>query len=203
MSGDPVSPLGDVHVVERGAVRPAAKNPRRIPKRAVEVVAESLREFGWQQPLVVDKDYTLVVGHTRMKAAELLGLRHVPVVIADGLTADQVKAYRIADNRTHDFTSWDFPELVTQLDELADEFSDVLALADWQAIVADFEQGAHDIEVSDDVTANVMRGFEVVVVFKNEAVALAAQQAIIDMDGVIDIRHKFNPSAADAAGNDS
>ncbi|CPR79350.1 ParB N-terminal domain-containing protein [Mycobacteroides abscessus] len=200
---DTVSPLGEVQLVQVDAVRPAAKNPRKISQRAVEVVAESLREFGWQQPLVVDKDYTLIVGHTRLRAAKLLGIKHVPVVVADGLTPEQVKAYRIADNRTGDFTTWDFPELVQQLDELAADFSDVLALADWQAIVQDFEEGSHDVEVSSDVAANTLRGFEIVVVFKDEERAIRAQQQIIDMDGVIDIRHKFNPGNGDSAGNDS
>lgn len=68
---------------EIGRVRPYEKNPRIIPEEAVERVAASIREFGFQQPIVVDKDGVIIVGHTRLKAAEKLGLEKVPVVVLD------------------------------------------------------------------------------------------------------------------------
>ena len=102
-------------------------------------MAKSLSRFGWQQPIVVDEANVILAGHTRYLAAKQLGLNEVPVVVAAGLTPEEAKAYRIADNRTGDFTSWDFPELVDQLEELSGGFSTELALADWKGIVGEFE----------------------------------------------------------------
>src|SRR5205823_11608904 len=82
---------------------PYSRNPRKIPAKAIEHCAESIKTFGWQQPLVVDADMVLAAGHTRHQAARSLGLKMVPVVVAD-LTADEARAYRIADNRTHDYS---------------------------------------------------------------------------------------------------
>jgi ParB-like chromosome segregation protein Spo0J len=184
-----VSDLAVVVKVPIGKVKPYEKNPRRIPDRAVEITAESLKRFGWQQPLVVDRDYVLVVGHVRFQAAKSLGLKHVPVVVADQLTQDEIDAYRIADNRTHDYTTWDYPELVDALDALAEEFSDVLGLADWAGIVDDFDD-LYGIDVPDDVQADAEGGFAVVVVFVDKGRAESAQQQLIDLDGVIDVRYK-------------
>lgn len=80
-------------------IRPYEKNPRKN-EAAVEPVAESLKEFGWQQPIVVDADGVIIAGHTRWKAAQRLGMKTAPVVIASGLSPEQVKAYRLADNKS-------------------------------------------------------------------------------------------------------
>lgn len=135
----PPAPLGAIEIVPIGAVCPYERNPRQIPQRAVTQCAESIREFGWQQPIVVDKDMVILAGHTRFKAAQALRLQHVPVTIAAELTSEQARAFRIADNRTHDYASWDFPLLITELDGLDADFSGVLDLADWKAIVSEFE----------------------------------------------------------------
>jgi hypothetical protein len=184
-----VSDLATAIKAPIGKVKPFEKNPRRIPDRAVEITAESLKRFGWQQPLVVDRDYVLVVGHVRLRAAKLLGLKHVPVIVADELTADEIDAYRIADNRTHDYTTWDYPELVDALDDLAGEYDDVLGLADWQGIISNFDD-LYAIDVPDDVRADAEGGFGVVVVFEDKSRAESAQQQLIDLDGVIDVRYK-------------
>ena len=86
-------------------VKPYEKNPRAINDKAIGKVAASIKEFGFQQPIVVDRDGVIIVGHTRRKAAELLGLSHVPVVVAD-LPEAKARAYRLADNRTAQETSW-------------------------------------------------------------------------------------------------
>jgi hypothetical protein len=184
-----VSDLEAVVKVPISKVRPFEKNPRRIPERAVEITAESLKRFGWKQPLVVDKDFVLVVGHVRLRAAKSLGLKHVPVIVADQLTEDEAAAYRIADNRTADYTSWDYPELVDALDDLAADFSDVLGLADWEGIVSNFDD-LSAIDVPDDVRADAEGGFGVVVVFEDKSRAESAQQQLIELDGVIDVRYK-------------
>lgn len=84
-------------------IRPYENNPRRNDE-AVQYVAESIKTFGWKQPIVIDKDGVIIVGHTRYKAAQSLGIEKVPCLIADDLTPEQVKAYRIADNKVSDFS---------------------------------------------------------------------------------------------------
>lgn len=98
-------------------VKPYEKNPRRNDD-AVDAVAASIKEFGFQQPIVVDKDGVIIAGHTRYKAAKKLGLQTVPVVVADKLTDEQVRAYRLADNKTGELAGWDFSLLEVELSEL-------------------------------------------------------------------------------------
>ena len=80
-------------------VKPYEKNARVISPKAVEKVAASIREFGWRQPIVVDSEAVIVVGHVRLLAAQYLRLTHVPVHVASNLSPAQIKAYRLADNR--------------------------------------------------------------------------------------------------------
>ena len=98
-------------------VRPYEKNPR-VNDMAVEAVARSIREFGFRQPIVVDANGVIVVGHTRWKAAAKLGLERVPVHVAGELTPAQARAYRIADNKTADLAQWDLELLPGELGEL-------------------------------------------------------------------------------------
>ena len=102
-----------------GDVTPYEKNPRNNDD-AVESTANSIKEFGWQQPIVVDKDNIVIVGHTRLKAAKKLGLKTVPVLVADKLTEEQVKAYRLADNKTGELADWDFELLDEELSGITD-----------------------------------------------------------------------------------
>jgi DNA modification methylase len=99
-------------------VIPYARNAREIPQAAIDKVAESIKEFGWRQPIVVDRESVIVAGHTRLLAARKLGLSAVPVHVADNLTAAQIKAYRLMDNRSHQETTWDMELLATELGEL-------------------------------------------------------------------------------------
>ena len=100
-------------------IKPYENNPRNNDS-AVDAVAASIREFGWQQPIVVDKDGVIIAGHTRYKAARKLGLTEVPVVVAENLTDEQVRAYRLADNKTGELSGWDFSVLEEELDGLAE-----------------------------------------------------------------------------------
>lgn len=100
-------------------IRPYEKNPRKNDD-AVDKVAESIREFGFRQPIVVDKAGVIIAGHTRYRAAKKLGLQTVPVVVASDLTEEQVKAYRLADNKTAEFSGWDFDLLNQELFEIND-----------------------------------------------------------------------------------
>lgn len=114
-------------------------NPRIIPPRAIDIVAASIDRFGWQQPIVTTTNGEIIAGHTRYRAAKQLGHTTVPVHVADNLTDEEVRAYRIADNRSGDFASWDIPRLVDELDQLDGSFNDELALEDWDQIMADYE----------------------------------------------------------------
>src|SRR5215470_10907882 len=95
------------------------KNPR-LNDQAVEAVVASIQEFGFRQPIVVDEEGIIVVGHTRYLAALKLGLKKVPVHVAAGLTPAQIKAYRIADNKTADLSDWDYDLLAKELADLQD-----------------------------------------------------------------------------------
>lgn len=98
-------------------VKPYDKNPRNNDD-AVEATANSIKEFGWQQPIVVDKDGVIIVGHTRLKAAKKLNMDQVPVTVAENLTDEQVKAYRLADNKTGELADWESKMLNEELDEI-------------------------------------------------------------------------------------
>lgn len=101
--------LSDIHPYEH--------NPR-INDDAVKAVANSIREFGFRQPIVVDADHVIICGHTRWKAAQKLGLDEAPVHIARDLTPEQIKAYRIADNKTAELAEWDYSLLPLEIGDL-------------------------------------------------------------------------------------
>jgi len=96
---------------------PYENNPR-VNGYAVKKVMESIKEFGFKNPIIVDKDNVIVAGHTRREASILLGLESVPYIVADDLTEDQVKAYRIADNKLAELSTWDEELLKVELGEL-------------------------------------------------------------------------------------
>lgn len=139
-------------------VRPYEKNPRRNDK-AVQAVAESIREFGFRQPIVVDSGGVIVVGHTRYKAALKLGLKTVPVHVAADLTPQQARAYRLADNRTAENAEWDVDLLPIELGELRDGgfdlklagFSDKELAEYLREFDTDLEDGNADADAADTV----------------------------------------------------
>jgi DNA modification methylase len=98
-------------------IKPYENNPR-FNDAAVDAVAKSIQEFGFRQPIVVDEDYVIIVGHTRYKAALKLGMKRVPVHVAKGLTPAQARAYRLADNQTATMSTWDEERLPLELAEL-------------------------------------------------------------------------------------
>lgn len=108
-----------IEQIELKKIKPYFNNPRKISIDAVEKVKKSIEEFGFQQPIVVDKDMVIIVGHTRYKASKLLNLEKVPTVIAD-IPKDKVKSYRIADNRTNESSEWDLPLLNKEFLDLLD-----------------------------------------------------------------------------------
>jgi len=97
-------------------VIPYDNNPRRIPQSAIDAVAESIRRYGWQQPIVVDPQMVIIVGHTRRLAAMQLGHTEVPILVTD-LPEAKAREYRLVDNRTGEMTGWDHDALVMELRE--------------------------------------------------------------------------------------
>lgn len=100
-------------------LKPYPQNAKKHPAEQVEHIANSIREFGFQQPIVVDKDNVVVIGHGRLLAAKKLNMDSVPCVRADDLTEQQIKALRIADNKTNE-SSWDFSLLDSELENIFD-----------------------------------------------------------------------------------
>lgn len=98
------------------------KNPRKNDK-AVDAVAESIRQYGFLVPLVISKEYEIIAGHTRYKAARKLGLAKVPCVIADELTEEQIKAFRLVDNKVGELAEWDVDLLPLELADIAQDLS--------------------------------------------------------------------------------
>ena len=96
---------------------PYARNPRHN-ENAVAAVAASIQEFGFKVPIVIDRDNVIVAGHTRMKAAKQLGFKYVPCIVADDLTPDQIKAFRLADNKTAELAEWDLDLLDMELGDI-------------------------------------------------------------------------------------
>ncbi len=115
--------LMDVRDMPIDDVIPYHRNPRK--RAAVEKVANLIAEYGWRQPIVADENNIVIVGHTRLAAAHLLGLKIVPVEDGSDLSPVQVKGYRIADNRVHEDGSWDDEMLVLEMGELSEEGFDM------------------------------------------------------------------------------
>lgn len=98
-------------------IKPYENNPRNN-EYAVEKVVNSIKEFGFNNPITVDKDYVIVTGHTRYEASKILDLKQVPCLILKDLTEEEIKGYRLADNKTGEFSAWEFDKLTKELAEI-------------------------------------------------------------------------------------
>ena len=107
----------EIKMLKLKDLKPYEKNPR-FNDEAVEYVANSIKEFGFKVPIVVDKNNVIVAGHTRYKASDLLDIKEVPCIIADDLTEEQIKAFRLADNKVSEKASWDFNLLENELNDI-------------------------------------------------------------------------------------
>ena len=154
--------------IERVTAYP--RNARVIPPSAISKCAASLKEFGWRQPIVVDAKGVIVAGHVRLLAAQNLKLPQVPVHVASDLTPAQLRAYRLADNRTHDETGWDMQLVGLEMADLA-QFDYDLKLTGFdkaqarEALLSDWEE-----EEKETVAAEGTRGlaFRVIVECESE-----------------------------------
>ena len=125
---------------------PYENNPRHN-EEAAETVANSIKEFGFKNPIIVDKNNVIIAGHTRLKAAYKLGLKEAPVIVASDLTEDQVKAFRLVDNKTSELAAWNFEKLEAEL-----------ANIDLDMSVFSFEEVERDYNHIDELLENGFGG---------------------------------------------
>ena len=138
-----------MNIIEKNLkdIKPYEKNPRKNDN-AVEYVANSIKEFGFQQPIVIDKNGVIVAGHTRYKASKKLGLEKVPCIIADDLTDEQIKAYRLADNKVGESAKWDEGLLGTELSEI---LNINMELFDFDLTIDEDEEEEPEIEFTQEL----------------------------------------------------
>lgn len=98
-------------------------NPRKNEK-AIEAVEKSIKDYGFKNPIIIDEKYVIVCGHTRLLAAKNLGYEKVPCIMADDLSEEQIKAFRLIDNKTNEFAEWDFEKLNEELSSLEIDLSE-------------------------------------------------------------------------------
>jgi len=111
-----------IEIIDINLLRPYKNNPRK--NLNVDKVADSIKEFGFQQPIVIDLDHNILAGHTRFEASKKLDLKQVPVIKAD-LDSNKAKAYRLADNRVAQDSNWDLPKLNIEIEDLKKEDYDI------------------------------------------------------------------------------
>lgn len=167
----------DIRNVDINLIKPYQNNPRDNTN-AIDGVAKSIKEFGWQQPIVVDKDNIIIVGHTRYQAAKKLNLKEVPVLVASNLSEKQVNAYRLADNKTGEQAIWDNKKLLEELKKLDQDvytgfkeseiFEDVLDESDNSPIQENSKGVTYNLKLS---TQN-QEAFEKIKAYAEEVLSL-------------------------------
>lgn len=138
-----------MNIIEKNIndIKPYEKNPRKND-HAVEYVANSIKEFGFKVPIVIDKDGVIVAGHTRYKASKKLGLEKVPCIIADDLSDEQIKAYRLADNKVGESAKWDDGLLGAELSEI---FNINMELFDFDLSIDEDEEEEPEVEFTQEL----------------------------------------------------
>ena len=149
-------------------VIPYENNPRKN-EAAVDSVAASIHEFGFKNPIIVDSENVIIAGHTRLKAAEKLGLETVPVIVADDLSEEQVKALRLADNKTAELADWDFSRLEEELAELEGFDMSLFGFSELEKELESDSAEREEVEIGDET-----------------------YQLIIDCDNESDMQEKYN-----------
>lgn len=137
---------------------PYENNPR-LNDEAVEYVKNSIKEFGFKVPIVIDKNNVIIAGHTRIKASKELGIKDIPCIIADDLTEEQVKAFRLADNKVSEKSMWDY----TKLDEELENILDI------DMSMFDFDINTDDVEFERiDLSSKEFEKYEIIITCQNE-----------------------------------
>lgn len=159
-------------------LKPYEKNPRRN-ENAVEAVANSIKAFGFKVPVVIDGDGVIVCGHTRFKAAKRLGLAEVPCIVADDLTDEQIKAFRLADNKVGELATWDDELLSLELSELEELDFDMGEFGFQFDDADDMEFDENDLERDDEKDGSVL----IQITFRNLQEYKNAEQSIKNIIG--------------------
>lgn len=166
-----------MEIIMRGVndITPYEHNPRKNDD-AVDAVAASIKEFGFKVPIVIDKDGIIVAGHTRLKAAKKLGMEQVPCIVADDLTDEQIKAFRLVDNKVAELADWDFSELET---ELADIDMDMSQFG-FESMMEFPEQLDDDSVASNEMAAKItFRNYEDYETWESELKQIAEQAGAV------------------------
>lgn len=138
---------------------PYINNPRNNDN-AVDAVASSIKNFGFKVPIVVDSNNEIINGHTRLKAAQKLGLEAVPVIVADDLTPEQVKAFRLADNKVGEIATWNDEMLAIELEELKN--------LDFDMSEFEFEISDSQIQEKDENTDSVLIDEKMIIIIESD-----------------------------------
>lgn len=148
-------------------LRPYEKKPRRNDE-AVPAVVESIKRYGFKVPIVIDADGVIVTGHTRYKAAQELGLATVPCIVADDLTPEEIKGFRLVDNKTSELAEWDI-DLLNE--ELLDQGENApLDLFDYEEVGLDVDGGSEEKDETDTTPGfNYHEQYGVIVLCADEA----------------------------------
>lgn len=165
---------------------PYENNPRENDE-AAEVVAESIREFGFRNPIVLDEEGVIVCGHARLKAALILGIEEVPCITAEGLTPAQIRAFRIADNKTAEIAGWDYDALLKEFQELSADGFDLnltgfneyeqMAYGQPDAIPEKPDREEFE-EYREEAESEVLQSYNIVVTCRGEAEKAAIAEII-------------------------
>ena len=140
-----------IEYVDINNIKPYKKNPRKN-EEAIPYVMESIKQFGFKNPVILDKDNVIVAGHTRIESAKRLGITEIPCIYADDLTDEQIKAFRLADNKVAEIAEWDIDLLDTELDDILNiDMSDF----GFDAGVLDSDEFGTDFELPDGDKGNI------------------------------------------------
>lgn len=159
-------------------IKPYKNNPRKNDE-AAKSVSESIKNFGFKNPIIVDEKNVVICGHTRLKAAKLLGLKKVPCVVATDLTPEQVKAYRLVDNRTGEIADWDFDKLTQELKNITTINMEDLGFSRFEINMSEdsepmeFDSGLIN-EFSQDVD-NQLKRYRVIITYDKDDIGRVAK----------------------------
>lgn len=165
-----------------GDLIPYENNPR-INDDAVKVVMKSISEFGFRIPIVIDMNNVIIAGHTRIIAAENLKIKEVPCLIANDLTPEQVKAFRLVDNKTSEFSTWDFEKLEKEMSELADLDFDMSSFGFFQTDDGYIEGFFIDEDSSTETNEKAVEKNKVLIEFSLNEQTIEEIETLLDKNG--------------------
>ena len=165
-------------------LKPYKKNAKKHPKTQVEQIASSIKEFGFTQPVLIDKDNNVVAGHGRVLGAKKAGLKEVPTLCLDDLTEEQIKAYRLADNKLNE-SDWDYNLVDEEIQELLEQDID-MSLFGFDTDLSDEEL---ELEMEREVKFRTKEKHLVIVSCKSEKETIKAQKEIEQLGYKCDVKN--------------